>query len=115
MRMARIDFGIEIRIDTSDIKPDPITGYSRNHCAVRRIEYPEGDFGYLLYFKASLTGDEPEHLHEYKDKSPQFPHQTIAGQWFDEQQFEAYRELGYHIGKEGLDPPTSENGCAYSS
>ena len=110
MRMARIDFGIEIRIDTSDIKPDPITGYSRNHCAVGRIEYPEGDFGYLLYFKASLTGDEPEHLHEYKVKHPQFPHQTTADQWFDEQQFEAYRELGYHIGKEGLDPLTSAIG-----
>ena len=110
MRMARIDFGIEIKIDTSDLKPDPVTGYSRNHCAVGRIEYPEGDFGYLLYCKASLTGDEPEHLHEYKVKHPQFPHQTTADQWFDEQQFEAYRELGYHIGKEALDPLESAIG-----
>ena len=104
MRLARIDFGIEIKIDLSDIKPDPVTGYSRSHCAVGRIEYPEGDFGYLLYFKASLTGDEPEHLNEYKVKHPQYPHQATADQWFDEQQFEAYRELGYHIGKEALAP-----------
>jgi hypothetical protein len=104
MRMARIDFGIEIKINPTDIKPDPVTGYSRNHCAVGRIEYPEGDFGYLLYCKASLTGDEPEHLHEYKVKHPQFPHQTTADQWFNEQQFEAYRELGYHIGKAALAP-----------
>ena len=104
IRLARIDFGIEIKIDTSDIKPDPATGFSRAHCAVGRIEYPEGDFGYLLYCKASLTGDEPEHLHEYKVKHPNFPHQTTADQWFDEQQFEAYRELGYHIGKEALNP-----------
>lgn len=110
MRMARIDFGIEIRINTSDIKPDPTTGYSRNHCAVGRIDYPEGDFGYLLYCKASLTGDEPEHLNEYKVKHPQYPHQTTADQWFDEQQFEAYRELGYHIGKEALAPLKSAAG-----
>ena len=104
MRLARIDFGIEIKIDLSDIKPDPVTGYSRSHCAVGRIEYPEGDFGYLLYFKASLTGDEPEHLNEYKVKHPRYPHQTTADQWFDEQQFEAYRELGYHVGKQALAP-----------
>jgi hypothetical protein len=104
MRLARIDFGIEIKIDTSDIKPDPVTGFSRSHCVVGRIVYPEGDFGYLLYCKSSLTGDEPEHLHEYKVKHPQFPHQTTADQWFDEQQFEAYRELGYHIGKKAFAP-----------
>jgi hypothetical protein len=104
LRLARIDFGIEIDINTADIKPDPASGLSRNHCAVGRIIYPEGDLGYLLYFKASLTGDEPEHLHEYKVKHPQFPHQTTADQWFDEQQFEAYRELGYHIGTSALAP-----------
>jgi hypothetical protein len=104
MRMARIDFGIEIEIDNTDIKPEHASGLSRNHCAVGRIIYPEGDLGYLLYCKASLTGDEPEHLHEYKVKHPHFPHQTTADQWFDEQQFEAYRELGYHIGTQALAP-----------
>jgi hypothetical protein len=104
LRMARIDFGIEIDIDTTDIKPDHASGFSRNHCVVGRINYPEGDFGYLLYCKASLSGDEPEHLYEYKVKHPQFPHQTTADQWFDEQQFEAYRELGYHVGKKAFAP-----------
>ena len=104
MRLARIDFGIEIRIDTSDIKKDAASGFSRNHCAVGRVVYPEGDIGYLLYCKASLTGDEPEHLREYGVKCPDFPHQTTADQWFDENQFEAYRELGYHIGSEVLRP-----------
>ncbi len=104
MRLARIDFGIEINIDISDIKPDPATGLSRNHCAIGRIDYPEGDYGYLVYCKASLTGDEPVHLHEYKVKHPTFPHQTTADQWFDEQQFEAYRELGYHIAKGAFAP-----------
>jgi len=104
MRLARIDFGIEIKIDTSDIKLNATAGLSRNHCAVGKIVYPEGDYGYLLYCKASLTGDEPEHLQEYRIRHPKFPHQTTADQWFDENQFEAYRELGYHTGSEVLRP-----------
>jgi hypothetical protein len=104
IRLARIDFGIDIKIDISDIKPDEETGFSRSHCTVGRIFYPEGDMGYLLYFKSSLTGDEPQHLHEYRIKNPEFPHQSTADQWYDEQQFEVYRELGYHIGKGCFDP-----------
>ena len=58
----------------------------------------------MIYIKSSLNGDEPQHLNEYKIKNPSFPHQTTADQWFDEQQFEVYRELGYHIGKDLLKP-----------
>ncbi len=111
IRLARIDFGIEIEIDISDIQPGKDTGLSRNYCAIGIIKYPVRDgmaeeVGYLLYCKSSLTGDEPPHLHEYKTKHPQFPHQTTADQWFDEQQFEAYRELGYQVGKKAFKPVT---------
>jgi len=104
IRLARIDFGIDIEIDTTDLRKDHDTNLSLSHCTVGLIHYPEGHTGYLLYCKATLTGDEPEHLNEYKAKHPSFPHQTTADQWFDEQQFEAYRELGYHIGKSALKP-----------
>jgi hypothetical protein len=36
----------------------------------------------------------------YFKKNPQFPHQTTADQYFDEVQFEAYRMLGEHIGRQ---------------
>lgn len=109
IRLARIDFGIEIDIDISDVRLDEKTGMSRQHCALGTIRYPRVDglnseSGYLLYCKSSLTGDEPQHIHEYRTKNPTFPHQTTADQWFDEQQFEVYRELGYHIGKRTLSP-----------
>ena len=35
----------------------------------------------------------------YKALNPSFPHQATADQFFDEGQFEAYRELGYQIAK----------------
>ena len=33
----------------------------------------------------------------YKGVNPDFPDQSTADQFFDEEQFEAYRELGYRI------------------
>jgi hypothetical protein len=112
IRLARIDFGIDIEINTSSIKPDGATGLSHQHCTVGIIRYPqnedgEAEEGYLLYCKSSLTGDEPEHLHEYRVNHPAFPHQTTADQWFDERQFEVYRELGFHVGNTTFKPVLS--------
>ena len=38
----------------------------------------------------------------YFKRNPKFPHQTTADQYFDEVQFEAYRLLGEHIGKQAV-------------
>lgn len=109
IRLARIDFNIHIDIDISNLKLDDTTKLSGQHCVMGTIHYPKNESnnnasetGYIFYCKSSLTGDEPAHLNEYRVKNPSFPHQTTADQWFDEQQFEAYRELGYHIGKESV-------------
>jgi len=44
-----------------------------------------------------LTGNEPELIKRYHIIHPDFPHQTTLDQFFDEEQFEAYRELGVHV------------------
>lgn len=103
IRLARVDLGVDIDIDVKSIWKDASTGYSPAHCAVGTITYANGTRGYLLYLKSSLTGDEPQHLHEYRVANPSFPHQTTADQWFDERQFEVYRELGYHIAKQAME------------
>jgi hypothetical protein len=116
IRECRADFGAEIKIDVSRIRPDPQTGLSQVHCAVGRIKYPETEEkGYLLYIKTSLTGDEPADVLEYQKIHPEFPHQSTADQWFTESQFESYRRLGYDIGrkvfessKEKLESPGCE-------
>jgi hypothetical protein len=101
IRKCKIDHGVDIEIDTRMILPDPASGYSRAHCAVGRIRYG-GDAdqqrdGYLLYIKASLTGDEATDILQYRKEHADFPHQTTADQWFSESQFESYRKLGAHI------------------
>ena len=39
-------------------------------------------------------------MRNYKDLHEEFPNQTTADQWFDEDQFESYRMLGLHIVQE---------------
>ncbi|MBI2927660.1 MAG: patatin-like phospholipase family protein [Verrucomicrobia bacterium] len=93
---ARIDLGVEIEIDLTDLRRIE-AGLSRSHWLVGRIKYGEDETGHLLYLKSSMTGDENEWIREYRRAHPDFPHQPTSDQFFDEPQFEAYRSLGYHI------------------
>ena len=101
VRHAQIDLGIRIDAKLGDIRPDPKTGYSQTHSALCRVLYPNGAIGLLLYMKLSLTGNETELIRFYHTLHPDFPHQSSLGQFFDEEQFEVYRQLGVHIA-EGL-------------
>ncbi len=49
--------------------------------------------------KSALTPTDPEDLHAYRRSHPTFPHETTVDQFFDEAQFESYRQLGYESGK----------------
>jgi len=97
VRHAQIDFGIRVDSNLKDIRPDPTTGFSQIHFAFCRIYYPDGATGLLLYLKLSVTGNEPELIRRYRRLHPDFPHQSTLDQFFDEEQFEAYRQLGVHV------------------
>jgi hypothetical protein len=97
VRHAQIDFGIRIDSRLNDIRPDPKTHYSQTHSAFCRILYPDGNIGLLLYMKLSVTGNEPELTRRYRILHPDFPHQSTLDQFFEEEQFEAYRQLGVHV------------------
>jgi hypothetical protein len=100
IRRARIDLGIEIKIDLDELRQDKDTKNTTKHFAVGTIEYPDGSEGVLIYIKTSVTGDEPEDLLAYRRNNRTFPDETTADQFFDEAQFESYRELGYLTGGE---------------
>ncbi|HEY1580366.1 MAG TPA: patatin-like phospholipase family protein [Terracidiphilus sp.] len=104
IRKCRIDFGALIEIDPIRIKPGESGKPSESHCTVGKISYLDGSEGILVYIKASLTGDEPEDVTQYRAKQGQFPHETTADQWFAESQFESYRALGYHATHFSLEP-----------
>jgi hypothetical protein len=100
IRKCRIDLGIDIDLDTGKIAPRKAGGPSGQHCVVGQIRYENADHaarpGTIIYFKASLTGNEPADVRNYKKEHALFPHDSTADQWFSESQFESYRELGYH-------------------
>ena len=103
VRHAQIDFGVRIEPKLDDLRPEPKTGYSKCHFHLCRIHYPEG-IGLLLYLKLSVTGNESELIRRYRINNPDFPHQSTLDQFFDQEQFEAYRQLGVHVA-EGLFKP----------
>ncbi len=91
LRKARADFGAEIAIDTSSI------AQGNAHATVGDIKYADQSIGKLLYFKLSITGDEPQDILTYRGQFPDFPHQSTGDQFFSESQFESYRRLGLHV------------------
>ena len=112
---AEADLGVEVDIDLSMVMPDPETGLSKAHCAIGRIHYPEcrGRPNWLVYLKPSLTGNEAAHVLNYRRRSPEFPHESGVDQFFDDDEFEAYRALGDHMAEETfarwiLDPDVRE-------
>ncbi len=100
VRKCRIDLGIEIQINIDSLRRDAQTRQSQWHCAIGAIRYDylnaHASLGTLVYIKPALTGDEPPDLENYAGKNTAFPQQPTADQFFDESQFESYRELGHH-------------------
>lgn len=47
-----------------------------------------------------MTGNESEFLRNHRREHPEFPHESTAQQLFSETQFEAYRALGEHVGRD---------------
>lgn len=110
---ARVDFNIKIEFP-EELGLDgllPGSGPEPRHAldhrfhpaergfAVGTIRYasdePDRPSGTLVYFKPTMLPDLPVDVASYKSANAEFPHESTTDQFFDEAQFEAYRELGY--------------------
>ncbi len=111
VRLAAIDLGVNIDIDLSPLARGA-GGFSDAHFIVGKIDYGQGRTGTLYYIKSSLTGDENPYVLDYHRRSPDFPHESTAEQFFTEEQFEAYRALGSHMadGLLAAHPELSQSG-----
>jgi hypothetical protein len=129
VRKVRIDFGVRIDIDVSNLKRRP-DQWALAHVAVGKIRYGDVDGdpgnaaerdedpnfnekskdGVLVYIKPTLTGDEPADILNYAGEHRSFPHESTLNQFFTESQFESYRALGYHSVKETLGHVVTELG-----
>ncbi len=98
VRRIREDFGVEVELSLGPLRPNK-EGLTAQHVIVGTIHYDgkEGiDKGTIVYLKPAFTGDEPIDIEQYRERSPDFPHESTVDQFYDEAQWEAYRGLGYH-------------------
>jgi hypothetical protein len=110
MRRVRVDFGIEIFESTCRItSPDGLRlnasliaksfdafAKGPDYLAIRLMaKFPDGRTGQILAIKPRLTAAAPHDVRQYKNTSPDFPHETTADQFFDDVQWESHRALGY--------------------
>ena len=102
IRKIRIDLGIRIEFTSAEPtirrRKKEDTGVIRPF-AVATIRYDDVDGkvtpGTLHYLKAVVAGGETVDVRNYHALHPDFPHETTADQFFDEDQFESYRILGF--------------------
>ena len=108
---VRVDFGTKITFikgyKIEDILPGTggnsqyQTKYeiAKHGFAIADITYAgnERPTGKLVYLKLAMIEDMSTDVFSYKGLNPDFPHQSTSDQFFDEKQFEAYRELGYYV------------------
>lgn len=104
------DFRVEIKFDESkgvevllgresDRYPSGVK-YARSPYLVAKIEYPpvdeepKGRVGTLIYIKSTMISGLTFSTQGYRASNPSFPHQSTTDQFFDPDQFEAYRDFG---------------------
>jgi hypothetical protein len=110
---VRVDFGVGIRFKLEDEQfgkllpgSSPASDFAAKFKLAAKgfaggtITYPATDFedgkmGKIFLIKTTLLPNLPGDLYGYKARHADFPDQTTSDQFFDENQFEAYRELGY--------------------
>ena len=97
IELCHVDFGATIKIDTDPLLPRSSTcaSYCSSHFTVGTIEYSGGKKGVLVLLKSGVLASDPIAVRDYDRKSQPFPHEPTINQWFDQKQFEAYRQLGY--------------------
>lgn len=107
LEKIRTDFGALVLCDCENLQPlvprsknaadkaDDVIKCAQRGYLMSTIIYPDNSQGRLLYIKTTFFEQLSADLYGYKKTHPQFPDEPTSDQFFDEKQFEAYRELGF--------------------
>jgi len=103
LEKIRADFGVLVTINAVQLKDliplketdKQLMAYARQGFIMADILYPDRKPGKFIYIKSSFFRELSADLYGYKQNQPEFPNEPTSDQFFDEKQFEAYRELGY--------------------
>lgn len=108
MEKVRADFGAIIDFDCQNMEsmtpksvvetgaePDKRVSYAERGYLIGNITYNDDGKGTLIYLTTTLFRDLSADIYGYRKAHEEFPDQATSDQFFDEKQFEAYRELGF--------------------
>jgi hypothetical protein len=100
--LARSELGVEI--DELDVTPlhENEEHLAERSCIRGRITYPDGTTGVLVYGRTVVTPDAPYDVQAFRIRDDRFPHHSTVDQLYTDEKFEAYRELGSHVGRAAL-------------
>ncbi|NOV27019.1 hypothetical protein E5S69_26340 [Cupriavidus necator] len=127
IRLARIDHGLEIVVDTEAATSHPVlsrvfgvpddfvpgraaSGAAADKCAVLLDVYrtdpacaaPAARVCRIVLIKPRLVSWAPADVRHYGATHPAFPQEGTGDQFFDEAQWESYRALGHALGRRVL-------------
>jgi hypothetical protein len=120
VRRIEDDFGARIKV-LDEASPDqvvpvpPAPGeeavypkdarFAQQGHMVAHIIYADGSEGWMIFLKTTLIKELSFKVKGYAAQNKEFPDQSTADQFFDDVQFEAYRELGYRLTIKMLESP----------
>jgi hypothetical protein len=99
IELVRTDFGASISLDIRPLIPEGDERISKKAFVFGTIKYSNNSVGDIIYIKTCYIDKLPADIYSYRRNNSAFPDQTTMDQFFDEKQFEAYRELGFRIGE----------------
>ncbi len=112
---VRTDFGAQIFVDDKQLgelvprqdggsaTAEPWNAFAKRGFLVADIVYAKlpdqkkSSTGTLIYLTTTFTRDLGAELYSYRREHDAFPDEPTSDQFFDERQFEAYRELGFRL------------------
>jgi len=97
IRICKADLGAQVDVDIRAMMPKDASPWSEQRHAVGTVSYSDGTTTSLVYLKAAMTGDEPTVVRGYRASHPAFPQETVGHQLDSEDQFDAYRHLGFDV------------------
>jgi hypothetical protein len=109
IQRVRVDFGVHIRFVNETypldiLRPESLGAAAKRGWAIGTIKYPGvTELGVILYLQATPVVAMNADTKSYWRRNAEFPNQTTADQFFDEEQLEAYRELGMSIAQNAIE------------
>lgn len=104
---ARVDFRAQVELNVDALYDELDKSLADRSYALGSVIYADGTVGQLLYIRPMMCRGMSADLYAYWRDHPTFPNDPTSDQFYDEAQFEAYRELGLQtVSRLGTGPQT---------